>query len=285
MSTSFDPVAFKQQQQQNWDQVADGWLHYWAIFEACANTINQKMVAMAHIQPGHRVLDVATGLGEPALTVAQAVGTQGQVIGIDQSSQMLNLARKRGEKWPQVRFLEMDAEQIDFEPASFDAITCRWGLMFLPHCQQTLEKLRKLLRPQGHFVATVWGQPSEVPIFSQVRQLIQKVLQPPSPPAGTPDIFDLGAPGKLEALLHQAGFEQIQQQPLTVTYRFASSSEYLNWLQATSPTTLGLVRRAKPEQQASFWQQLETQVSQQAQANGEIQFVNTTVCGVGQRLD
>lgn len=284
MSASFDPIAFKQQQQQNWDHVADGWLQYWSVFEACADKVNQQMVNMAQIQPGHRVLDVATGLGEPALTVAQAVGPLGQVIGIDQSAQMLKLARKRAEQWPQVRFLEMDAEQVDFEPASFDAITCRWGLMFLPHCQQTLQKLRGLLRPQGHFVATVWGQPSEVPIFAQVRQLIQRILQPPAPPAGTPDIFDLGAPGKLKELFHQAGFEQIQIKPLIVTYRFASSSEYLNWLQATSPTTLGWVRRAEPNQQVDFWQQLESQVNQQAQANGEVYFANTTWCAVGKSL-
>src|SRR5215470_1433797 len=93
--TNFDPVAFKAQQREQWSDVAQGWRKRWAAFEQGAQPLSDRMMELAHIAVGQRVLDVATGIGEPAMTAARRVGSSGSVVAIDQAPQMLALARER----------------------------------------------------------------------------------------------------------------------------------------------------------------------------------------------
>ena len=91
---TFDPVLYKNKQRQQWNQVAVGWRRWWPLFERGAQGASEQLVEMAQLQPGQRVLDIATGVGEPALTAARRVGPTGQVIATDQAQQMLTIAQK-----------------------------------------------------------------------------------------------------------------------------------------------------------------------------------------------
>jgi ubiquinone/menaquinone biosynthesis C-methylase UbiE len=120
---------------------------------------------LADIQPGQRVLDVATGGGEPAVTAAHRVGSSGHVIATDLSPQMVALGRERVAELElhNIDFREMDAEAPDLPEQSFDVILSRFGLMFLPNLQVALQRLHQLLVPDGRLVAAVWGPPQKVP--------------------------------------------------------------------------------------------------------------------------
>ncbi len=135
MSTNgFDSSQYKARQVQAWDSVAAAWDRWWPTLEKGFQSMSDHMIASAAIKPGHQVLDVATGIGEPAFTAARVVGQAGRVVATDQSPQMLEIARRRAKDLgsTNVELREMDAEQHDFPEASFDAALCRWGLMFLP---------------------------------------------------------------------------------------------------------------------------------------------------------
>ena len=100
MSTpAFDPRQYKALQRHQWGVSASGWKQHWSIWERAAQHVNERLVDLAHIDVGHRVLDVATGLGEPALTAARRVGPTGAVVATDLSPQMLALARERPALW------------------------------------------------------------------------------------------------------------------------------------------------------------------------------------------
>ena len=90
-----DPAEFKTTQRAVWSAVAAGWKKWWRLFEAGAQPLNDRLVELARIRPGMRVLDVATGIGEPALTASRAVGARGSVLGVDWASEMVALARER----------------------------------------------------------------------------------------------------------------------------------------------------------------------------------------------
>src|SRR5689334_12609359 len=94
-ASPLDPVAFKAEQRETWASVAPAWKKWWSVIEAGAQSVNEKLVDLARIEPGARVLDVATGLGEPALTAARRAGPRGNVLGVDLSAAMLELARER----------------------------------------------------------------------------------------------------------------------------------------------------------------------------------------------
>ena len=132
----FDPVQYKTTQRQEWDSASSGWNKWWSLIEQAMQPASDRLVALAELQPGQRVLDVATGIGEPAVTAARRVGPGGQVVGTDLSSEMLIIARERvsalGLK--NLTFRQVDAEALDFPENSFDAVLCRFGLMFLPIC-------------------------------------------------------------------------------------------------------------------------------------------------------
>src|SRR5262252_6782045 len=111
----FDPNQWKARQRQEWDTVAAGWRAWWPTFERSMQVLNDHLIALAHIEPGQRVLDIATGIGEPAVTAARRVGPSGQVVAIDQSPSMLAIARERiaALGLQNIQFLELDAEQLD----------------------------------------------------------------------------------------------------------------------------------------------------------------------------
>ena len=97
VSSTFDPNQFKMAQREGWDSVAEGWKEWWEPIEKGAQTLSQRLIELAEIKPGQRVLDVATGIGEPSITAAKVVGTGGHVLATDISRQMLAIAKERAD--------------------------------------------------------------------------------------------------------------------------------------------------------------------------------------------
>lgn len=94
MTSTFDPNQFKMGQRQNWNSVAEGWKQWWDAFEKGAQRLSNRLIELAKIKSGQRVLDIATGIGEPAVSVAKIVGTTGHVLATDISEQMLEIAKE-----------------------------------------------------------------------------------------------------------------------------------------------------------------------------------------------
>ncbi len=91
---SFDVQRYKTDLRRDWDAAAAGWKKWWPVFERAAQHVSDRLADLAGVKPGSRVLDIATGIGEPAITVAHRAGTSGRVIAIDQSAGMLAVARQ-----------------------------------------------------------------------------------------------------------------------------------------------------------------------------------------------
>src|SRR5215470_13537652 len=165
---SFDPMALKAQQSKQWNEVAQGWRRRWATFERDAQPLSDRLMELAHIAPGQRVLDVATGIGEPAMTAARRVGPAGSVVAIDQAAEMLAVALERMQAGgvENIEFVEGDAETLVVEPASFDAVVSRWGLLFFQDPVAALTRFRASLVPGGWLAAAIWSSPERVPLIS-----------------------------------------------------------------------------------------------------------------------
>ena len=286
MSTQpFDPIAYKAQQRQNWGSVAQGWREWWATLERGAQPVSDRLVQRADLQPGHRVLDVATGIGEPAITAARRVGPEGRVVAVDLAPEMLAIARERAAELglEQIAFYEGDAESLELAEGDFDAILSRWGLMFLPELERALGRMRQLLRPGGRLAAAVWGEPSEVPLLSLAMGSVMEVLDLPPPPPGTPGPFRLADRRTLERSLEAAGFRRVRVESLTVAFEFASAEEYVRFQQAVAAPVRSVLAERPPVEQEAVWEAMREAVRPYVAGDGRVRLPNRVLCAVAER--
>src|SRR6266540_6852116 len=216
-----DAEHYRDRQRQEWDRVAAGWEKWWRTIEDGAHHVNDRLVDLAEVAPGKRVLDIATGLGEPALSAARRVGSAGWVVATDISKQMLDIARIRASTagLTNVEFLEADAERLDFPDRSFDAILCRWGITSLPDHSNLLVRIKRMLTPNGSFATSVWDEESRLPLTNIAITVAQAMFHSappqPEPPAEVRE-------DSLESVMIRAGFTDVRAERLTVTLKLAS---------------------------------------------------------------
>jgi SAM-dependent methyltransferase len=282
---SFDPTAFKARQGAQWREVAQGWRRRWTTFEQGAQPLSDRLMELAHIAPGQRVLDVATGIGEPAMTAARRVGPAGAVVAIDQAPQMLAVAHERmaAAGVENVEFVEGDAETMVLAPASFDAVVSRWGLLFFQDPVGALGRFRVSLRPAGRLALAIWGLPERVPLISlPFMALGGDQEHPPAPPPG-PNPFALSEPQRLEQAVRDAGFAAVQSEQMTVTFEFSSIEELLGHLGDVSAPLRQLVPALSPERQIAFWEKLAEAARRFIDTHGAVHLPNECLLVAGQR--
>ena len=284
-SQPFDPVQYKASQKQDWSNVAAGWKKWWQTMERSARPASERLVELAEIRPSYQVLDVATGIGEPAMTAARKVGPTGKVVATDQAPLMLAIARERAAELglTNLEFHEVDAEELDFPERSFDAILSRWGLMFLPDLAGALTRMRRLLKPGGRLAASVWGPPAAVPFISVAMNTVRQQLQAPPPPPDMPGPFSLADVSRLEQALKEAGFGGIRSEPLTLTFEWVSPEAYTSFQQDIAAPIVAMVSKEPPDRQASTWRAMTEAARQYTAADGPVRMAGQAICVVAQR--
>jgi ubiquinone/menaquinone biosynthesis C-methylase UbiE len=280
-----DPAVFKAEQRRQWSSVAQGWKKRWKAFEQGAQPLSNRMMELAHITTGQRILDVATGIGEPAMTAARRIGPSGRVVAIDQAPQMLAVARERMQEAgiQTVEFIEADAEAVPLPPDSFNAVVCRWGLQFFHDPVSAVRRLGGSLVPGGWLVAVVWGPPEQVPLISlPFRALASAFGEPPSPPSG-PNPFALSDPASLERVLREGGFAEVQIEPCTVTFTFESVDEFLEHLAEVSAPIHMIMAATSVERQGAFWEKLAAAAAPFTGADASVRLDNVCLVASGRR--
>src|SRR5258708_19434704 len=141
-----------------------------------------------------RFLDLASGGGDPALSIAAAVGPSGRVTASDMGPGMISLAQELARKkgLPNIEFREANAESLPFADASYDVLTCRFGIMFFPDLGKALRECFRVLKPGGRAAFVAWGK-KEQPFFAATAAILLKHVPfpppPPTPPPPTTPIF------------------------------------------------------------------------------------------------
>ena len=286
MSTQpFDPARYKAGQRWEWDTAAPRVKPWGPFIVHQLQPVSERMMELADIQPGSRVLDVATGGGEPAVTAAHRVGPSGHVLATDLAPQMVALGREQAAELGlhNIDFREMDAEAPDLPEHSFDVILSRFGLMFLPNLQVALQRLHELLVPGGRLVAAVWGPPHKVPFARWPMEVAMRVLQVPAPPPQMPGPFSLADSHRLEQFLTEAGFTAVQTEPMLLTLEWASVDDYLRFQQAILTGFHALLAKYSAEQQAEVWRAIAETAGQSTTPDGRCHTENEVLLTVGRR--
>lgn len=283
--TKFDPVEFKTIQRAAWGEAASGWRKWWRVFEGAAQPLNEKIVDLAGVVAGHTVLDVATGIGEPALTAAKRAGARGSVVASDFAAGMLEVGRERARELglSNVQFVETDAETLALEAGPFDAATCRWALMLMPDPRSACSGVRKALKPGARFAAAVWGEAEQVPFIAIPQRVAAREGNFPPPPPGSPGPFALGAPGALEKVFADAGFVDVRAETFRVTFSFASVREYMGFVTDVSGSIRKTLAEAPAEVRERVMRGIERETAKLAAKDGTLRLESLVRCVSGKR--
>ena len=278
--TPIDFDRVRREQREFWNNAAPGWKQMWTALDHAAQHVSDRLVELARIKPGDRVLDIATGSGEPGLTAARKVGANGLIIATDQSTAMLDLARERVATLglPNVRFVETDAESLTVNERDFNAAICRWGLMFVPDLDAVSRRIAQLLVAGGIFATSVWGPAEKVPMIAAGDDQVRALANLPAPPPGAPSPLKLADTRPLERALANAGFKDIRVEPISVRFKFDSPEAFTEQRRAMSTPFRTMLEKQTPELQRKILNALNDAARKYADASGKVSMDNQAIC-------
>ena len=231
-----DPRLQRRVQRYGWDKAASFYEPYWSQQLAPAQ---HRLLELAALRPGERVLDVACGTGLVTFPAGDAVGSQGAVVATDISEVMVthvaDTARRRGLK--QVTAARMDAEDLDFPDETFDVALCALGLMYVPEPIAALQEIHRVLRPGGRAVVAVWGARNKcgwAEIFPIVDRRVSSDV--------CPMFFQLGTGDSLCTVMAGAGFTDLSPERLSTILRYDSDEQACGAVFAGGPVALAYSR-------------------------------------------
>ena len=262
METQFEQI--REQQKQSWNTFSPGWKKWDAKTMQMLQPAGDEIIRCLDLRGSEAVLDVATGTGEPGLTIAARV-QNGHVIGTDLSERMLAIAAAKatenGVGNYEVRLA--DVCELPFPDASFDAISCRMGFMFFPDMILAAQEMYRVLRPGGRLATSVWSGPDHNPWVTTIMGPISKTLAPPPPAPGAPGMFRCSAPGMLAELLRQAGFKNVVEQEVQAPINYGTADTYWQMMTEVAAPVVADMRKADAATRATIKAQTLAGISQQ----------------------
>jgi SAM-dependent methyltransferase len=279
-----DAAEFREKQRDQWDGAAVGWNEWSEMIDKAAGGVSERLVEMADIKEGDRILDVAAGYGEPSLTAARKVGPEGSVVATDISSEMVGFGRQRAAAAgaDNIEFVQSDAISLDFPAESFDAAVSRWGIIFDPDGEGAASHIRGLLKPGRRFAISSWGPPERVPFLAIAMQTAMKKLDVPPPPPGTPGPLSRPTEEAIGGLLEGGGFLDIEVEELEVTFDFDSAEEYTRYTKAIAAPIVAMISPHPEDVRQETWGAITEAVRERADDEGRLSLANQVLVAAGQ---
>ena len=270
-SPVFDPKRYKETTREQWESAAEAWNRWGGFIGRWLGPATQAMLDMALIGPGARVLDVAAGAGEQTLHAARRAGTGGYVLATDISPTILRHAKAvaDGAGLQNVETKELDGERHEtLDPASFDAVISRVGLIYFPDQQRALSGFRHCLKPGGRISVMVYSTPERNAFFSVPVGIIRRKARLGPPLPGQPGPFSLGGAGVLAAALERAGFRDVEVKAVDSPVRLSSAAECVRFERDSFGALHQMLAGLSAGERDETWEEIETEL-RKFEANGE----------------
>ena len=256
----FDAAKYKNTQREQWNKDGAAWRRWNPTLDRWYGDMTRQMLDLADVQPGQRVLDIAAGAGEPAVSAAERVGPEGYVLATDISEGIVELARQvAAEKGlAQIETRAMDGENLDLPDDSFDVVLCRLGLMYMPQPVTALREWRRTLKVGGRVAVIVFSTPERNSWGAVPAAIIRRRAQIPAPLPGQPGPFSLGGAGVLESIFRQAGFGNPEVCTLHVPHKMHNAAEYVQVAREAFGAFNAMMAQLSAPERDSVWDEIES---------------------------
>jgi ubiquinone/menaquinone biosynthesis C-methylase UbiE len=232
----------REQQRQTWDRFAGGWTKWDRLVTKMLEPVGAEMIRSLELPDESRHLDIASGTGEPGLSIA-ALMPRGQVLLTDLSAGMLAAAsanaQARGLSNVEVR--ECGVDDLPFSDGSFDTISCRFGFMFFPDIPGAVHELVRVLRPGGRISTAVWAEPPGNPWATIPMAAMSAEIEMAAPAPDAPGLFRCSAPDAIAAVFREAGMRDVVESEVHGSLDPASPDDYWSFMtDVVAPVVAGL---------------------------------------------
>jgi ubiquinone/menaquinone biosynthesis C-methylase UbiE len=224
--------AIRDEQKKTWDKASRGWMKWNDFTMSLLKPIGDLIIKALDVKINDLVLDVASGTGEPAFSIA-TLAKNGKVYATDLSEAMLTVARTyAGERnITNIEFKVADVSNIPFKDNFFDKISCRMGFMFFPDMQMAANEMYRVCRSGGKVAISVWAAPEDNDWYTTFMNVLSHHIEVSKPPPGAPGVFRCAKPGLMKQLFEHAGFKKAKEENISGTIDFKTAENY--WLNRT----------------------------------------------------
>jgi len=231
-----------------WQAMAPGWERWRAQLEESLAPVREWLIRELAPRMGDTVLELSAGAGDTGFAAAVLVGERGRLISTDFSPDMVEVARRRGAELglQNVEYRVIDAERIELDADSVDGVLCQSGYMLMADPAAALSETRRVLRPGGRLVLSVWGAPEHNPWASIGGRILVERGHMPPPEPGAPGIFSMASEERTRGLLEGAGFTGVRTEGVPVRWAFRDLDEYEQWVTEVAGA-FAIVVRGLPE--------------------------------------
>lgn len=210
-----------------WTGSAPFWEKHREMIRQMFAPVTDALIDDAQIASRQSVLDVATGPGEPALTIASSVGPQGRIVGVDPINEMVAAACREANRLElkNVQFDVASADHLPFPNDTFDAVISRFGVMFFPSPVEAIREMLRVLKPGQKMALAMWHLAERNPFHYVLSRVVDRYVAPTPLEPDARDAFRFATPGKLLKVMDEAGVRAPTERLFQFTIRASSSVE------------------------------------------------------------
>jgi len=270
-AVAFDPNKYKHTTRQQWEDYAEGWNAWAPLLEDWLGDATQRMLDMAGVAEGSRVVDVAAGAGGQSVAAGVRAGQSGSVLATDLSPTILTYAAKAAADagLTNLSTRELDGEKLtELEAGSFDAAISRVGFIYFPDRHAALTGIHHALREGGRFATVTYSTAATNEFFSIPVKLIREAAQLPAPQPGQPGPFSLADPAVLEGELIAAGFHDVEVQVVSAPVHLPTAAECVRFEKESFGALHQMLGGLDPDAREQVWVDMETELRKFETADG-----------------
>jgi len=229
MTMTIDQI--REQQRGTWNKFSTGWKKQDDLVTGWLRPVGEKLIEVVELRDDYIVLDAATGTGQPGLSAATKLA-KGTVIGSDISEEMLRIAQENARTMGIQNYSTKvcDESSLPFPDDHFDAVLCRFGVMYFPDMYTGIKELVRVVKPGRKIALSAWTEPGKNPWATTASRVVNQMLQLPPPPSDAPGIFRCADYGTLSSLLNQAGLHNVGQVEVSGEIAFDSAEHYWEFI-------------------------------------------------------